>query len=81
MSQHFWPLGQLNQIHIFTVHWYLPKEAVHQKKKKKLSDNIWEIKLLSEKLIFFAFKMYFSFKIVFSKKILMVCMVHIHEVF
>ena len=29
-----WHLGWFNQIHIFTVHGYLPKEAVHQKRKK-----------------------------------------------
>ena len=44
-----WPLGWLNQIHIFTVHWYLPRKAVHQK-QKKLSHRFWEISLSSEKL-------------------------------
>ena len=32
----------INQIHICTVHEYLPKEAVHQK-IKKLSGRFWEI--------------------------------------
>ena len=29
-----WPLGWFNQIHIFTMHWYHPKEATCQKRKK-----------------------------------------------
>ena len=33
-----WPLGRFNQIHIYTVHWYLPKEAPRQKKRQKV---IW----------------------------------------
>ena len=29
-----WHLGWFNQIHIFTMHWYHPKEATCQKRKK-----------------------------------------------
>ena len=29
-----WPLGWFNQIHIFTVHWYLPNKAPCQRRKK-----------------------------------------------
>ena len=29
-----WPLGWFNQIHIFTMHWYHPKEATCHKRKK-----------------------------------------------
>ena len=29
-----WPLGWFNQIHIFTMHWYHPKEATCQKRQK-----------------------------------------------
>ena len=35
---------------MYTVHGYLPKEAIHQKKEKKLSGSFWEIIILSEKL-------------------------------
>ena len=28
-----WPLGWFNQIHIFTMHWYHPKEATCQNRK------------------------------------------------
>ena len=44
-----WPLGWFNQIHIFTMHWYHPKEATCQKRKKVIK-QFWEIKHLIEKL-------------------------------
>ena len=31
-----WPLGCFNKIHSLIVHWYLPKEASYQKRKKDI---------------------------------------------
>ena len=44
-----WHLARFNQIHIFTVHWYHPKESVNHKRIIVIN-RFWEIILLSEKL-------------------------------